>query len=140
MKVSELAGADLDYWVAQADPRCEGLTWERREDHWAGVCDAGVAAFIAPQGFAQALRLRREYGNGAEQYAPSFLWQQGGSIIEREGINVRVHAVHNKAIVSWAGEKEWPMSQEVGALGETALIAAMRCYVASKYGEEVSAE
>jgi hypothetical protein len=131
MKVSELTGATLDYWAAQADPRCEGLTWERREDHWAGVCDAGVAAFIAPKGFAQALRLRRQYGNGAEQYAPSLLWHQGGSIIEQSRITIRAGAGYWAAFIDAANQPD----EE----GETPLIAAMRAFVASRYGDEVPA-
>lgn len=65
-------------------------------------------------------------------------WAQGGPIIEREGLETRVHAVHNGVIVSWACEKEWLTGTfELGALGPTPLIAAMRCYVTSKLGDEV---
>jgi len=61
-------------------------------------------------------------------YNPSGDWMQGGPIIERERIDVlyehdlRWIAVPQKGIESY---------------GPTPLIAAMRCYVASKLGDEV---
>ncbi len=61
-------------------------------------------------------------------YRPSVAWQQGGPIIEREWISV------------WqVGNKYW--KADIGGLhshnGPTPLIAAMRCYVASKLGDTV---
>lgn len=55
-------------------------------------------------------------------------WAQGGPIIEREGINV------NKSFDGWWASYK-PSVHEYG--GTTSLIAAMRCYVASKLGDEV---
>jgi hypothetical protein len=67
--------------------------------------------------------------DGIQSYGPSFIWSQGGPIIEREritlvampdgtwqskGRNLRPH-FHNP----------------------TPLIAAMRCYVSSKLGDEI---
>ena len=57
------------------------------------------------------------------KYSPSTDWAQGGAIIEREGIAL---------IPNWTAERPG-----FSADGETALIAAMRCYVASKLGDEV---
>jgi hypothetical protein len=60
--------------------------------------------------------------------SPSTNWAHGGPIIERERIDVlyehdlRWIAVPQKGIESY---------------GPTPLIAAMRCYVASKLGDEV---
>jgi hypothetical protein len=56
-------------------------------------------------------------------------WAHGGPIIEREGITIE-----------WEGDPDsWcaciMADQEV--YGQTALIAAMRCYVASKLGDEI---
>lgn len=62
------------------------------------------------------------------QYKPSTDWAQGGPIIEREKINLE-----------WRGEwraRLWADSDEV-FVGPTSLVAAMRCYVASKLGDEV---
>ena len=66
-------------------------------------------------------------------YAPSTDWAQGGPIIEREGISV------DRAGLAWTAD----LSDSVGGYiehtesGPTPLIAAMRCYVASKLGDEV---
>ena len=55
-------------------------------------------------------------------------WSQGGPIIEREGIQI--------ARVGDAWEA-WVDADDVFCKGTTPLIAAMRCYVASKLGDEV---
>ena len=60
-------------------------------------------------------------------YAPSIDWQQGGAIIERERITV---------IAMPKGS--WATSTPLHTFHQpTPLIAAMRCYVASKLGDEV---
>ena len=67
-------------------------------------------------------------------------WAQGGPIIEREGIscthiggpkNIWVGALlpNNQVDADW----DWRFNKT----GSTPLIAAMRCYVASKLGDEV---
>jgi hypothetical protein len=54
-------------------------------------------------------------------------WRLGGSIIEREKIALFLN-----------GNDEWAATDGIkNAVGDTPLIAAMRCYVASKLGEEV---
>jgi hypothetical protein len=60
-------------------------------------------------------------------------WSLAGEIIEREGINLDNYA-KNPQWSAWtpAPERE---SGEAQAFGPTPLIAAMRCYVASKQGE-----
>jgi hypothetical protein len=60
-------------------------------------------------------------------FRPSADWAQGGPIIEREGI----------ALGQTADGWEATCDGEVYVYGKTPLIAAMRCYVASKLGEEV---
>lgn len=62
-------------------------------------------------------------------FCPSTNWSQGGPIIERESL----------AIEPWASMNRWTArSQKFAAgVGPTPLIAAMRCYVASKLGDEV---
>jgi hypothetical protein len=62
-------------------------------------------------------------------------WAQGGPIIEREGINLDNYAKNPK----WSAWTPAPdrESGEAQAYGPTPLIAAMRCYVASKLGDEV---
>ena len=60
-------------------------------------------------------------------YNPSGDWMQGGPIIERERINL------------WNEGYDWEASLygEHIVWGQTPLVAAMRCYVASKLGDEV---
>ena len=60
-------------------------------------------------------------------FNPSENWAQGGPIIEREGVCVKKHP-------NW-----WTayIENDNLAQGPTPLVAAMRCYVASKLGEEV---
>jgi hypothetical protein len=67
-------------------------------------------------------------------FIPSTSWEHGGPIIERERIGVE----------PWGTDKTWLAQtyNEAGRIlqrqyGPTPLIAAMRCYVASKLGDEV---
>lgn len=63
-------------------------------------------------------------------WKPSTDWSQGGPIIEREKISTM-----------WSLNNQWHactgFSAQGHLLGPTPLIAAMRCYVASKLGDEV---
>lgn len=65
---------------------------------------------------------------GIDGYSPSTDWAQGGPIIENEEINL-----WTDGYAAWEATKpgfwqEW---------GPTPLIAAMRCYVGTKLGNEV---
>ena len=63
------------------------------------------------------------------EYSPSQKWEQGGPIIERNLITI------------FRRDDEWyaysSLSSTMDFHGATPLIAAMRCYVASKLGDEV---
>jgi hypothetical protein len=59
-------------------------------------------------------------------------WAQGGPIIEREGIQIQKHRSGWVAL-----PEDAQFSEEEYQEGPTILIAAMRCYVANKLGEEV---
>jgi hypothetical protein len=63
-------------------------------------------------------------------FEPATNWAQAGPIIEREGIDVLTHVDHG-----WTAG----CGNNMGRYGNgpTPLIAAMRCYVASKLGDEV---
>ena len=71
---------------------------------------------------------------GYSPYEYSTDWAVGGPIIEREGIAM---TKMQDAEVSWSADsnpwEDWSTIHE----GPTPLIAAMRCYVASKLGDEV---
>lgn len=58
-------------------------------------------------------------------------WGIGGAIIEREGISLEWSG--------WGGDEQWIayLKHDDEFKGPTPLIAAMRCYVASKLGDEV---
>ncbi len=110
MKTSELTGAALDWAVA----KCEGVEVEYLND-----------------GITECL-LQKPSG----QYAPSTDWAQGGAIIERE----RIAVAYEPSLV-YDDSCRWKafgsMSDNGHQYGTTPLIAAMRCFVASKLGEEV---
>ena len=106
-KTSELTGAALDWAVA----KCEDKNGVLHDD---GITRCIVIA--APSGVYKG------------RYTPTVNWAQGGPIIELEGITLRC------GLHGWDAELE-----EFDAIshGLTPLIAAMRCYVASKLGDEV---
>jgi hypothetical protein len=65
-------------------------------------------------------------------------WAQGGPIIEREGITVtRTTLMGAAGAYAWAGYLPINEDERCEEHGPTPLIAAMRCYVASRLGEEV---
>ena len=71
-------------------------------------------------------------GSVSDYYQPSVDWEQGGAIIECEEITVEYAGV-------WLGRcwKDSDGEEQIQIEGTTPLIAAMRCYVASKLGDEV---
>jgi hypothetical protein len=64
------------------------------------------------------------------EYSPSTDWAQGGPIIEREGIGLGFGVGINSD--QW--EAGYTTPEETGP---TPLVAAMRCYVASKLGDTI---
>lgn len=128
MKVFNLEGFLLDYWVAKA----EGLPLS---PEWDCAADGGILI-----------------GTGAgdlQRFAPATDWAHGGPIIGREQISIwRYDWTVRDPINTWfaatSGVHGWDDGSIVGvgkeACGETALIAAMRAYVASKFGDEVPGE
>lgn len=72
--------------------------------------------------------------NGNErQFCPSEDWRHGGPIIERERISLRI--AHD----GWWQAYKLNLNDELMSvfLDEEPLVAAMRCYVASKLGSEI---
>lgn len=107
IKVSEATNIQLNWLVA----KCEG--WD------APICKNptwGVPTYLATN------------DTGLYTYNPTTNWSQGGPIIERERLIVRPY---------YTGEWECAASPSVWQSGPTPLIAAMRCFVASKLGEAV---
>lgn len=79
---------------------------------------------------------RKFYGWGGALFGYSTNWAQGGKIIERERIAVEFvrRDEVDSALLVWSANKYGTGYDEEGF---TPLIAAMRCYVASKLGDEV---
>lgn len=113
IKTSELTDQALDWAVA----KCEGYT---------ATIKTNEIVYVHLDG--------TWHHNG--NWAPSTNWSQGGPIIEREQIGVRKEdmTLYGKPQDYWVAECE-QLSYAVS--GQTPLIAAMRCYVASKLGDEV---
>ena len=65
-------------------------------------------------------------------------WALGGPIIEREGISICNLEANAWGVEGWTASRGelWSPSED-GWVSPTPLIAAMRCYVASKLGDEV---
>lgn len=131
MKVSKLTGAHLDYWVARADGReadLDPLTDEER------AIDERWIVWYDRNGLRGGTEPASNYGS------PSTNWAIGGPIIERERV-----VTFPDGQGGWAAFVQGnPTCAYVDTtaldeiLGPTLLIAAMRAYVASKFGDEVS--
>lgn len=107
MKTSELTGLALDWAVA----KCEGVI--NGDD-----LDIG---FILERG-----------------YTPSTDWAEADPIIKREGIEFWTYSTtaHEHGNFTAIKTAKHPSSTQHYS-GSTPLIAAMRCFVASKLGDEV---
>jgi hypothetical protein len=85
---------------------------------------------------------RQPIGNPAH-FSPSTNWSQGGPIIEREGIKTAPTVTRSAWMAQIRHTKNHPLVAHpvldgwTNANGLTPLIAAMRCYVASKLGDTV---
>jgi hypothetical protein len=113
MKTSELTGVALDWAVAKC------------EDYVAEISRGGWVVFDTHQDCPPPIN---DYNDSRWQmYSPSTDWTQGGPIIERERIRLDPRGV-------WVAGHD---SSNDEYLGTTPLIAAMRCYVASKLGDEI---
>lgn len=130
-ETAKLEGAALDWLVA----KCEGYSNLRLNTH----------RFAAPNEWIMDSP-RKEYGPvELATYAPSTDWEQGGPIIEREEIELHVLAswiaveLHPTYKLGDMWEANiWPPDRDlITFCGPTPLTAAMRCYVASKLGDEV---
>ena len=85
------------------------------------------------EGKRPSLFIFQQTGKLAPEHTYSTNWSQGGPIIEREKITVL------DANGCWGARKTyWDNSQASrDYFGPTPLIAAMRCYVASKLGDTI---
>lgn len=87
--------------------------------------------------------LHRKYGThcvlsipGGIPYEPDLDWAQGGPIIERE--HICLDKFDNYNFIAFQRESTCPTTGRTFIMtGPTQLVAAMRCFVASKLGDEV---
>lgn len=124
-KVSEAVGPVLDWMVAKA------------EGHLVARYNTGEI-YLIERPWKDQSRIK-----WIAAWAPCKAWAQGGPIVERECIGFEWMASEWKAAQNYAGVpyKDAPSMRPIGqrhlCYGPTPLIAAMRCYVTSKIGNEV---
>lgn len=87
------------------------------------------------EGKNPSMFIYKQTGALAKEHNYSTGWAQGGPIIEREGMVVQPFG-SGQWLVAKADEDNF-MRRHYSYRGPTLLIAAMRCYVASKLGDEV---
>lgn len=123
MKTSELTRVALDWAVCKA----EGNTPVINPKHFGAVSYG---------------RFTSELGYAIKHYSTD--WSQSGPIIEREAISVwwnvedKTWNAANKHWMSVDAESDEFMNMPNAMQGSTPLIAAMRCYVESKFGDEIA--
>lgn len=119
VKTNELEKAALDWVVANLENEPV-----RRDPMGFGIDSTEGGYWVWPE-----FQSKKEYMKIGRNYSPSTKWPQGGPIIERE-----------KICPDYLLNGQWlavsRLTEEQG-YGPTPLIAAMRCYVASKLGTEV---
>lgn len=117
VKASQLIDLALDWAVAKCEEEQDRrVTVIRREDY-----------------VGKTIERETEFDSGTyEWWAPSRIWAQGGPIIDREELGFAKYGPNKtwKAVIG-ATPRGTP------AYGPTPLVAAMRCYVATKLGDEV---
>ena len=110
-KTSELIGPELDWAVATCENKIISI-WQ---------CRIGVRIEVRNYSFEDSV-----------PYSPSTDWAIGGLIVEREKIGTQFFGKY------WeAKTRADELGFQIETNGPTLLIAAMRCYVASKLGNEV---
>ena len=123
MKTNELIGVALDWAVA----KCEQAAGRHiREGYGGSLLVVDANDFGAPANYATD-------------------WAQGGPIIERElfkifrNVGGRFTAQIKKRVPYYSPTYDADIGRDevISVAGDTPLIAAMRCYVASKLGDTV---
>ena len=116
MKTCKLTGISLDWAVS----KCEGYT----------LTTDGVSQLVKKNEKSQVLGSYTTDQGIPYGYSPSSRWEQGGPIVERERIILGY--INNLSCAKFNVQGHNALE-----FGQTPLVAAMRCYVASKLGSEV---
>lgn len=124
IKVSEATPIQLDWLVA----KLEGLSLHK---------DAGLAGVFKRGWWVSGLFVDPNKWVKLGKYNPTSNWAQGGPIIEREHLSIEAYSAPNDEGIAcfWYASEDKFDAETWDA--PTPLIAAMRCYVASKLGDEV---
>lgn len=112
IKVSQATSLQLD-WLVGTIEKVEGLTYSERTNKLYSYDKRKLMA----------------------RHSPTTSWAQGGPILEREGMTVgrQIHTTE------WSAETFDGTGMDVTHLrfGPTPLVAAMRCFISSRLGDEV---
>lgn len=96
-----------------------------------------LAAGYKPRVYStQSIRAELPTGGVIAPFMPGFRWSQGGPIIEREWVEVVPWPNEHHEELRWRATQH-DMPHAISMTGPTPLIAAMRCLVASRLGDEV---
>ena len=118
VKTKTLTGVTLDYAVAMAE-KIEVVLWRN-------------------EGIKYAVVLPFNKGQYPSFYTPSSNWDQSGPIIDRELIAIKPYTF---LFATWGAlsrdHQSLANSNSQYVDGEAPIIAAMRCYVLNKIGEEI---
>lgn len=114
LKTSDLTGPALDYAVAKADGRNPNVVINPRDAPYVNIENPPGSGFFLLG------------------WNPSVNWKLAGPIIEQARINTK----HELPGGHWSAYICFEPPRVYGS-GPTLLIAAMRCYVALKLGDEV---
>ena len=142
IKTSELTGAALNWAVAKCEKHDIGII--SIDEQWQRFISNGVSSELALTAlpiFRASLRPKLcviepdGYKNifAASKLNYSTDWSQGGPIIEREKIGFKYTGTAMEFVAWLNGE----LSTKHDCYGPTPLIAAMRCFVSSRLGDEV---
>ena len=115
IKTAELIGRQLDYAVALSAGGT-GFRYDTIASYWITI---DGKHYVLSNGWSED-----------QCYTPSTNWLRGGPIIEREIISICTQMTNK----DWMAES---FHGDIDGFGPTPLIAAMRCYVASKLGDTV---
>lgn len=133
MKVADLSGRELDWHVAKA-------LGFRMVDVPPDIDGENTGQVLAPPLLLESGYTFPNSGAlGRYAFIPHYStsWLHGGPLIERERINLFFEFDENHPQVWHAMSDEKPRIKAATAAGETPLIAAMRAFVSSKFGDEV---
>ena len=124
MKTSELQGAALDWAVA----KCEGhdnVRVKERDDLSKAIVIMEHTSCPDNKPGCAVMHLKGTY------YDPTTNWSQGGPILDREKMMLEPYNDQ------WRAHKFTDEPPFIKAFGPTMLTAGLRCFIASRLGDEV---